>query len=152
MFENHNKESHVIGHQDVTYRRLYLFHLLVALASVHDDIACISSNKRVSPYLLHNTSIPSILFPRYIYLLSNYSHMNPQETYHSIIHTIWEDTIRAREMLPPSLKMKDLFWLPHSTDTFLMDFMQCLWFFFPIPQYRAKQPKSHIKVSLGLFE
>ena len=55
VFENHNKESHVIGHQDVTYRRLYLFHLLVALASVHDDIACISSNKQVSPYLLHNT-------------------------------------------------------------------------------------------------
>ena len=88
VFENHNKESHVIGHQDVTYRRLHLFHLLVALASVHDDIACISSNKQVSPYLLHNTQIPSILFPRYIYLLSNYSHMNPQETYHSIIHTI----------------------------------------------------------------
>ena len=43
------------GHQDVTDRCLYLFHLLAALASVHDDIACISSNKQVSPYLLHNT-------------------------------------------------------------------------------------------------
>ena len=36
------------GHQDVTDRCLYLFHLLAAMASVHDDIACISRNKQVS--------------------------------------------------------------------------------------------------------
>ena len=47
-FQKLKTTSILSGHQDVTDRCLYLFHLLAAMASVHDDIACISRNKQVS--------------------------------------------------------------------------------------------------------